>query len=224
MKKLPLFLALDLDSEKACLEKVKEAYDFVYGFKIGPRLFLKSPEIIKNIKKISPDAKVFLDFKFYDIPSSTVQACESASQIGADYVTIHSLLQTEALKELSHLEKKINEERFFKILAVSVLSSEEESSENKKKLLDRALRVYNSGLRGLVCSALDLKDLKKEFPDMTFVTPGIRFQGDKTQDQKRVLDPKGALNEGASLLVMGRSLIHSKNLKTDLKKLQTFLN
>jgi orotidine-5'-phosphate decarboxylase len=50
---------------------------------------------------------------------------------------------------------------------------------------------------------------------MLLVTPGIRWEGQSADDQKRVMDPIAALQAGSSYLVMGRSLLRETNkLKT----------
>ena len=51
---------------------------------------------------------------------------------------------------------------------------------------------------------------------MEIITPGIRLKGDSLQDQKRVTSPKDAFNNGATGIVIGRSITKgniSKNLK-----------
>jgi orotidine-5'-phosphate decarboxylase len=64
-----------------------------------------------------------------------------------------------------------------------------------------------SGLRGLVCSPLELVALRKFLPPaMQLVTPGIRTGAEKADDQKRTLSPREAMAAGASWLVIGRPI------------------
>jgi orotidine-5'-phosphate decarboxylase len=64
-----------------------------------------------------------------------------------------------------------------------------------------------SGLRGLVCSPLEIAALRKILPPaMQLVTPGIRTRAEKADDQKRTLSPKEALVAGANWLVIGRPI------------------
>ena len=135
MKILPIFIALDVETKEQAIHLVKETKGLVFGYKLGPRLFLSyGMELIKEIRK-QTSAKIFLDFKFYDIPSSTLQAVQTAFHLGIDFVTVHALVGQKTLRLLSHLEKKIKQERFFQILFVTLLSSVEDSKENQKKFL-----------------------------------------------------------------------------------------
>jgi orotidine-5'-phosphate decarboxylase len=64
-----------------------------------------------------------------------------------------------------------------------------------------------SGLRGLVCSPLELAALREILPEsVQLVTPGIRTGAEKADDQKRTLSPKEAVAAGASWLVVGRPI------------------
>ena len=68
MNKLPLFVALDVDDEKTALSYAERLHNLVMGFKVGPRLYFNSgPSLISQLSRWG---SVFLDFKFYDIPST----------------------------------------------------------------------------------------------------------------------------------------------------------
>ena len=219
MKPLSIFLSLDIDNKEQVFSLVKETHPYLLGYKIGPRLFLKQgPDLILKIKEYNSSLKIFLDFKFYDIPSSTLEAVRSAFIIGADYVTVHSSVGLPTLKALCDLEKELNQKRFFRILPVTVLSSVEDD-QVLKKVEEQARLIVESGFNALVCSPLELKHLRKKYKDMLLVTPGIRMQGDEKGDQKRVMTPEEAFQAGSSILVMGRSLIKAQNPEEVLKKL-----
>ena len=55
---------------------------------------------------------------------------------------------------------------------------------------------------------------------MEIVTPGIRLIGDKIKDQKRVMTPNKAFDNGATSVVMGRSITQG-NIKKNIQKLIT---
>ena len=68
------------------------------------------------------------------------------------------------------------------------------------------------GLRGLVCSPLELAALRQVLPaSMQLVTPGIRGPGDAAGDQKRTLSAAEAIAAGANWLVIGRPIYAAEN-------------
>ena len=87
-----------------------------------------------------------------------------------------------------------------------------------KELVHRqAILASKAKLDAVVCSPQEIKIVKKVFKK-EIITPGIRFAGDSRGDQKRVMTPKQAFKDGATSLVIGRSLT-SGNLKKNIKKL-----
>ena len=75
-----------------------------------------------------------------------------------------------------------------------------------------------AGLDGIICSGYEVKIIKKICKKMEIVTPGIRLAGDKTQDQKRTMTAKEAFNNGATSIVIGRSVTQG-NIKKNMQKL-----
>jgi len=75
-----------------------------------------------------------------------------------------------------------------------------------------AALAVKSGLRGLVCSPLEIAALRKILPaGIQLVTPGIRTGAEKADDQKRTLTPREAIQAGASWLVIGRPIYAAEN-------------
>ena len=73
-------------------------------------------------------------------------------------------------------------------------------------------------LDGIVCSGFEAKFLKTVCKNMEIVTPGIRLTCDLKDDQKRIMTPKNAFKNGATAIVMGRSVTNG-NIKNNIKKL-----
>jgi orotidine-5'-phosphate decarboxylase len=72
--------------------------------------------------------------------------------------------------------------------------------------------AVRAGLRGLVCSPLEVAGLRQSLPvHVQFITPGIRTGGDAAGDQKRTLSAKEALAAGANWLVIGRPIYAAAN-------------
>ena len=213
--KNPIILALDVDSKENALQILDHVGDMVGGIKLGPRLtYNYGASIVTEFAKIAP---VFVDNKYFDIPSTMESAVRATFQAGATLTTIHALAGEEALVRMAAVEAELNQIRPFKILAVTVLTSWEKSSfpenfhawsvENHVRSLSQL--VYRSGLRGLVCSGHELEFVTQK--DFFKVVPGIRLSSDASQDQKRVMTPKEAIRVGAQALVIGRSILKSNN-------------
>ena len=76
--------------------------------------------------------------------------------------------------------------------------------------LTQMAKKYNCD--GVVCSASEAGFIRKKFGcDFLRITPGIRLPGDSLNEQKRVANPINAIREGASFLVIGRSITQSSN-------------
>lgn len=215
--KNPIMLALDVDTKEQAQKILDQVGDVVGAIKIGPRLgYQYGADFIKECAKIAP---VFIDNKYFDIPSTMVSAVKTSFHAGATFVTVHALSGSEALTELAKLEKELNQIRPFKILAVTILTSWDQQSMPKSlhpwpvtdHVLSLANLVLDSGLTGLVCSAHELELLKNH--NLYKVTPGIRPDSARPDDQKRVMNPHQAIQAGASALVIGRPILQATNPK-----------
>jgi orotidine-5'-phosphate decarboxylase len=212
-EKVKVFLALDVDHKNEAFDLVKKWSTHIQGFKVGPRLGFQLTQ--SEWSYLAREGELFLDYKFFDIPSTVKSSVDRAFRLGASFCTVHALNGEVCLKELSKLEKELNRVRPFKILAVTLLTSFDQET-NKLPLTLRpsesvvktlASLVVHSGLTGLVCSAAEAPMIKALYPKLTLVCPGVRFKGDSNDDQKRVLTPKEAFSNGADHLVMGRALM-----------------
>jgi orotidine-5'-phosphate decarboxylase len=215
--KNPILVALDMNNPEAAYRLADEVGEIVGGIKVGPRLVMREGQTL--ITKLARIAPVFVDMKHFDIPSTMLSGVQASFDAGATLVTIHALAGTEALLECANLEAKLNSQRPFKILAVTMLTSWSDASiptslQQKtvsEHVLELAGVIEECGLSGLVCSGheLDLLAYKKSFK----VVPGIRMDLEEHQDQKRVMDPKVAMSKGANALVVGRPILHADNPK-----------
>ncbi|MDE0152159.1 MAG: orotidine-5'-phosphate decarboxylase [Bdellovibrionales bacterium] len=216
--KLPIFVALDVDDEKTALNYAELLHPYVLGFKVGPRLYFRSsPSLIKQLSKLGP---IFLDFKFYDIPSTMTASVRACFDQGIQYVTVHAQAGKTALSLLADLEQSYKGQ---KVLGVTVLTSQPQTQE----VFTLAEAVYESGLSGLVSSAHEVKELRKKYKNLFIVTPGIRFtdtnQSIENEDQKRIATPAFALSQGADALVMGRSILKAEDPEKILQGIYTSL-
>jgi len=203
-----LALALDVPSAKEALELVDLTIDSVGVFKIGMQLFYaEGPELVRQIK--ASGRKVFLDLKLHDIPNTVASAIQSLASLEVDFLTLHAGGGPAMLRAAQHVAGPI------RLLAVTVLTSMDEhelgavgiQAAPQDQVHRLAQAAADSGIKGLVCSALEAASLRQLLGDRAYlVCPGIRPQGSDVGDQKRIATPSKALKDGADLLVVGRPI------------------
>ncbi len=213
------FIALDfpdLETTKKFISKVDKRISRV---KVGMELFYSEGfEVISFLKE--KDFKIFLDLKLHDIPQTVFKALKVIDSFDVEFTNVHCLGGKEML---SKSQESLSET---KLLGVTILTSHDHDSVKEIKLdgeIDQLVESYHqlsyqSGLSGIVCSAQDLKNLKK-FPNFNYVTPGIRLNN-QHHDQKRVMSPREAFENGASHIVMGREVTRSEDPNQFLDQLE----
>ena len=222
-----IFIACDTNNIQTVKKIIKQSRINLKGYKIGYKFGLEF-FYSKNGRKFIENLKVknlWLDIKAFDIPNTSFAAIRSLRDLtNISYITVHVSGGLEMLKSIKKATKKYNKN--LKILGVTVLTSFSNSSIKKvghtKSIKDlvkkQALLARVAGMDGIVCSAHEIKFIKKICKRMEIFTPGIRLKGENLNDQKRVMSPKDAFKNGATSIVMGRSLIKG-NIKNNIQKL-----
>ena len=218
----PILVALDLPTEEAALTLAREVAPVVAGFKIGSQLFTSAgPDIVRRVR--GAGGSVFLDLKFHDIPNTVAKAVEAAVRLDVQMLSVHTSGGVEMLRaaEQSAQESARKAGRASPlVLGVTVLTSMDGRSlssigceANVGKQVERLANLaVEAGLRGLVCSPLEITALRQLLPEeVKLVTPGIRTGTEPGDDQKRTLAPKEALAAGADWLVIGRPIYAAQN-------------
>ncbi len=225
MKKQRVFIACDNTNPKVIKKIISHTKtdELDIGYKFGLE-FLYTKNGRKFISKIK-NKNIFADYKISDIPSTSSAAIRSLKDLkNLSYITVHVNSGYECLKMVKKISKKINKK--LKILGVTVLTSFSDSSIKKightrsiKDIVKKQATIAKlAGLDGIVCSGYEAKFLKKICKRMDIITPGIRLKGDSIGDQKRVMTPKNAFENGATAIVMGRSITKG-NIKNNIQKL-----
>ncbi len=222
-----IFIACDTNSIKTVKKIINQSQIKLNGYQIGYKFgleFFYSKEGRKFIEK-SKVKNLWLDTKIFDIPNTSFAAIKSLKDLkNISYITVHISGGIEMLKAIKKATKKYNKK--LKVLGVTILTSFTNLSIKKvghtKSVKDlvkkQVLLARNAKLDGVVCSAHEIKTVKKISKRMEIITPGIRLEGDKSDDQKRVSGPKEAFSNGATSIVIGRS-ITKNNIRKNIKKL-----
>jgi orotidine-5'-phosphate decarboxylase len=218
----PIIAALDVSEAGAALKLARELAPTVGCFKIGNELFTTAgPDIVRRIRELG--IPVFLDLKFHDIPNTVAKGVRAAVHLDVQMLTVHTsgglaMLQA-AERAAQEAAAELNKPAPI-VLGVTVLTSLDGTELNRigfslsvEKQVERlAGLAVDAGLRGLVCSPLEIRALRRIIPkEMALVTPGIRASTDATNDQKRTMGPKEAIEAGANWLVIGRPICAAAN-------------
>ena len=218
MRKNKVFIACDTTNIRKIKNLIKETQNkkIIFGYKFGLEL-LNSKD---GRKFVSTQKKqiTFGDYKFHDIPNTCASALKAVSDLKFNYITIHI---SSGLNALKAAKKKAGKT---KLIGVSVLTSLdkktlEEIGHNqtvKKIVKQHAKLASKANLDAIVCSAREVKDVRKIFKK-EIITPGIRFKNN-FDDQKRVMTPKEAFKNGSDWIVIGRPITKG-NIKNNFEKL-----
>jgi orotidine-5'-phosphate decarboxylase len=226
----PIIVALDVPTAEAALKLVEQLAPVSGGFKIGSELFTcAGPDIVRRIRDTG--AAVFLDLKFHDIPNTVAKAVASATRFDVQMLTIHTsggLEMMRAAEKAAQGEAKSLGLQPPLVLGVTVLTSSNNETlaeigceaDTEQQVLRLARLAVKAGLRGLVCSPLEVAKLRQSLPPSTqLVTPGVRTGTEKADDQKRTLTPREAIAAGANWLVIGRPIYAAENPRATAEKI-----
>ena len=225
MKK-KIFIACDTNDLKIVRKVLKytRTKELDIGYKFGLEFFY-SKYGRAFIAKLKKDISVWADLKAMDIPNTVASAINSLKDLkNIKYITIHASGGYEMMRAAKKASTKINKK--IKILAVTVLTSFSEKTLKKtghtksiKKLVVEQTRLaMKANLDGIICSAHEVRLIRKICKRKIIITPGIRLKGDSTQDQARIMTPKKAFENKSDAIVIGRSITKG-DIKNNIKRL-----
>jgi orotidine-5'-phosphate decarboxylase len=209
----PVYLALDLptlDAARALAEKVKS---HVGGLKLGLEFFCAHGHHgVHEIAHVG--LPIFLDLKLHDIPNTVAGAMQAIHMLEPAIVTVHAS-GGRAMMEDAKAAAAVGT----KIVAVTMLTSLDERDLERTGVAgsahDQVMRLadlaHTAGIDGIVCSGKEVAAVRKQWKDGFFVVPGLRLPDHATGDQKRVVTPRQARDDGASVLVVGRPISRAED-------------
>ena len=209
----PVYLALDLpqlDAAKALATKVKA---HIGGVKLGLEFFCAHGH--HGVHEIAHlGIPIFLDIKLHDIPNTVAGAMQAIHMLEPAIVTVHAS-GGRAMME----DAKAAAGENTKVVGVTMLTSLDDKDLQRTGVAgsahDQVMRLADlaekAGLDGIVCSGKEVGAVHKQWKDGFFVVPGLRPAGGPAGDQKRVVTPREARDNGASVLVIGRPISRAED-------------
>ncbi|MCB0408273.1 MAG: orotidine-5'-phosphate decarboxylase, partial [Bdellovibrionales bacterium] len=218
-----VIIALDLSSDQSARKVVNQLGSEIQFYKVGLQLLTAAgPSFIREL--ILAGKKVFLDLKLFEVPNSVKNAVVAAGDLGVSMITVH------ASGGMNIMEAAVRAAESYpglKVLALTVVTSLTNQdlvdvgiqNSCEDQVLRLAKLASESGCHGLIASPAELIPLRKFTSDMTIVTPGIRISGENPSDNLRSDTPASAIRNGASYIIVGRSVVGSHNPKAAIKKI-----
>jgi orotidine-5'-phosphate decarboxylase len=203
-----LIVALDVADIAAARRTVRDLDGVAGFFKVGLTLQLAAgvEDFVREL--IAEGKRVFLDYKYYDIPETVRRAVERAAGLGVSFLTVHGSSGTIRGAVEGRGSASL------KLLTVTVLTSMEAADIEEmghagrsveELVLFRARKALEAGCDGVIASGHEARKIKEvSAGKLLVVTPGIRPGGYSLGDQKRAMTPREAILEGADYLVIGR--------------------
>jgi orotidine-5'-phosphate decarboxylase len=209
----PVYLALDLpqlDAAKALAARVKA---HIGGVKLGLEFFCAHGHHgVHEIAHVG--LPIFLDLKLHDIPNTVAGAMQAIHVLEPAIVTIHAS-GGRAMME----DAKAAAAEHTKVIGVTMLTSLDENDLKRTGVdgcaHDQVMRLAElserAGLDGIVCSGHEVGAVHKQWKNGFFIVPGLRLPDGPKSDQKRVVTPRQARDDGASVLVVGRPISRAED-------------
>jgi orotidine-5'-phosphate decarboxylase len=208
-----IYVALDTPDLARALDVAKRVRHHVGGLKLGLEFFYANGHAgVREMAALG--LPIFLDLKLHDIPNTVAKAVQTLHSLEPAILTVHAAggrAMMEDAKAAAPLSTKV--------VAVTVLTSLDGDDLTSIGLapdahpqVERLTRLAReAGLDGIVCSGNEVAAARKLWPGGFFVVPGVRPANGELADQKRVMTPRQALDNGASVLVVGRPITQSRD-------------
>jgi orotidine-5'-phosphate decarboxylase len=222
----PIFVAIDTPDVDRAVELAMAVREDAGGVKLGLEFFsAHGPAGIERIASFG--LPVFLDLKLHDIPNTVGKAVAALAPLKPAVLTVHAAggrLMLAAARAAAPADTKV--------VAVTVLTSLDQSdltqagvSGTPEDQVQRLAKLaQDAGADGIVCSGVEVASAREAWPSGFFVVPGVRPVGTDVADQKRVVTPARALDDGASILVIGRPITGAPDPAQAIRNIAASLN
>ena len=222
----PIFVALDTPDVHRAAALAREVSGIAGGVKLGLEFFCANGH--EGVLRIAEHRMpVFLDLKLHDIPNTVGKAVESLAALQPAILTVHA-----AGGRAMMAAAKAAAPAGTKVVGVTVLTSLDHDdlaatgvSGSARQQVKRLARLaQDAGIDGIVCSGEEIEAVRAAWPEGFFVVPGVRPAGGDLADQKRVVTPRQAIDDGASVLVIGRPITGAPDPASAIRDIAATLN
>ena len=204
----PIYVAIDTPDLARARDIARAVRGVAGGIKLGLEFFAANgPSGVAELGEFG--LPIFLDLKLHDIPNTVAKAVQALMPLEPAILTVHAAGGRAMLENAKAAASPKT-----KVVAVTVLTSLDQkdlaaagvTGSPADQVTRLAELAQSAGLDGIVCSGEEVRAARKAWPDGFFVVPGVRLKGSGVADQKRVVTPRAAIDDGASILVIGRSI------------------
>lgn len=222
----PIFVAIDTADVHRAAALARDLRGVVGGVKLGLEFFCANGE--DGVRRIAEgQLPVFLDLKFHDIPNTVEKAVAAIAHLQPAILTVHAAGGRAMMAAAKGAAPAAT-----RVVGVTVLTSLDEEdlaaagcagspADQVKRLTALA---QEAGIDGIVCSGEEVAAARATWPEGFFVVPGVRPAGADVADQKRIVTPAKALEDGASILVIGRPITGATNPAATVRDIAANLN
>jgi orotidine-5'-phosphate decarboxylase len=208
-----IYVALDTPDLSKAKALASRVHHHVGGIKLGLEFFMANGRA--GVREMADLAlPIFLDLKLHDIPNTVAKAIQALRPLEPAILTVHAAGGQAMLEDA-----KAAAPTGTKVVAVTTLTSLDATDlaaiGQRGNPHEQVLRLTElakaAGLDGVVCSGAEVAAAKSIWRRGFFVVPGVRPADGKAGDQKRVVTPRAALDDGASILVIGRPITQAED-------------
>ncbi|AYJ87594.1 orotidine-5'-phosphate decarboxylase [Sphingomonas paeninsulae] len=221
----PIWVAIDTPDIERAQKIVALVKRHVGGIKLGLEFFSANGRAgVRTMAGLG--LPIFLDLKLHDIPNTVAKAIHALRPLSPAILTVHAA-GGRAMME----DAKAAAPMGTKVVAVTVLTSLDQSDlaaagvsgDPRDQVMRLTAAAREAGLDGIVCSGEEVAAVHKFWPEGYFVVPGVRPPTGESSDQKRVVTPRKALDDGASILIIGRPITQAADPDSAVRAIEATL-
>ncbi|HYU95831.1 MAG TPA: orotidine-5'-phosphate decarboxylase [Sphingomicrobium sp.] len=204
----PIFVAVDTPDVHKAAAVARKVCGIAGGVKLGLEFFCANGR--EGVLRVAEHGMpIFLDLKLHDIPNTVAKAVEALAPLDPAILSVHAAGGIEMMRAA-----RAAAPRRTRVVGVTVLTSLDQddlaaggiAGSPAEQVARLAAIAREAGIDGIVCSGEEVAAARAAWPEGFLVVPGVRPAGAEVADQKRVVTPRQALDDGASVLVIGRPI------------------